>query len=79
MRKALIAAEWMIANEIGCCLRPSGIVLNEQLRSDGFYLTANLGFEHNILCHIVFCSFITNPYGRVQAVSVAVIHAAGRY
>ncbi len=28
---APIEAEWMIATEIGCCLRPLEIVLNEQL------------------------------------------------
>jgi hypothetical protein len=26
----MILAEWMIASEIGCCLRPLGIVMDEQ-------------------------------------------------
>lgn len=30
-RKAPLGAEWMIATESGCCLRPLEIVLNEQL------------------------------------------------
>ncbi|CAB1061373.1 hypothetical protein D1BOALGB6SA_6146 [Olavius sp. associated proteobacterium Delta 1] len=30
-RKPMILAEWMIATEIGCCLRPFGIVMDEQL------------------------------------------------
>ncbi len=30
-------AEWMIVTEIECCLRPLGIVLNEQPQHDGLF------------------------------------------
>ncbi len=35
-RKPIFIAEWMIATEIGCCLRPLGIVVDEQLGSAAF-------------------------------------------
>lgn len=30
-RKASIEAQWIIDTAIGCCLRPLGIIMNEQL------------------------------------------------
>ncbi|CAB1059012.1 hypothetical protein D1BOALGB6SA_3770 [Olavius sp. associated proteobacterium Delta 1] len=49
----------MIAIEIGCCLRPLGIVLNEQLWPNGFRLTINPSIEHNILlsCSLLFIHY----------------------
>ncbi|CAB1066096.1 hypothetical protein D1BOALGB6SA_10895 [Olavius sp. associated proteobacterium Delta 1] len=38
----------MIATENGCCLRPLGIVLNEQCKPTYFQLTIYPGIEHNI-------------------------------
>jgi len=35
-RKPMIIAGWMIATEIGCCLRPLGIVRDEQLCTAAF-------------------------------------------
>jgi len=35
-RKPMNIAEWMITSEIGCCLRPLGIVMDEQLCSAVF-------------------------------------------
>ncbi|CAB1059958.1 hypothetical protein D1BOALGB6SA_4723 [Olavius sp. associated proteobacterium Delta 1] len=35
-RKPIILAEWVIATEIGCCLRPLGIVMDEQLSTSVF-------------------------------------------
>ena len=32
----MIIAEWMIATESGCCLRPLGIVMGEQLYTTAF-------------------------------------------
>jgi hypothetical protein len=39
----------MIITEIGCCLRPLGIVLNEQHFHDGLSLESKLSLKHNIL------------------------------
>jgi hypothetical protein len=66
----------MIIAEIGYCLRPLAIVLNEQHNCDGFSLTPNLNIKNNILFSSIICSFITNPYGRVHAISVMIIHGA---
>jgi hypothetical protein len=38
----------MIAAESGCCLRPLGIVLNEQVLADDFQLTPSSGMEPNV-------------------------------
>jgi len=36
--------------------------------------------ENTISCYnVIFCSFITNPYGRVHAVSVVIIHGEDRF
>lgn len=56
----------MIITKIGCCLRPLGIVLNEQSHHDGLLLTSNLSIKHILCFHYDICSFIMNPYGRVQ-------------
>ncbi len=77
-RKPIFIAEWMIATECGCCLRPLGIVMDEQLCSAAF-IKHPIPALQTILCfHYDRCSFITMHYGRVHAVSVVIIHAVGR-
>ena len=59
-------------------LRPLGIVLNEQLFTMFLILPHRPALSAIFWYHNVICSFITNPYGRVHAVLVVIIHAAGR-
>jgi hypothetical protein len=66
----------MIAAESGCWLRPLGIVLNEQLMPMIFSEPHRPALSPMFGYHI--CSFITNPYGRVNAISVVIIYVAGR-
>ncbi len=69
----------MIITKIGCCLRPLGIVLNEQPHHDGLLLTSNFSIKHILCFHYDICSFIMNPYGRVQTFLVMIIHGAILY
>jgi hypothetical protein len=53
--------EWMIVTEIGCSLRPLGIVLNEQHRTESFILTPNSNIEHTILFSQFFLFILYEP------------------
>jgi hypothetical protein len=67
----------MIATESGCCLRPLGIVLDEQRYPMIFSYPHRRALSPLSGYHIVICSSITNPFGRVHAISVVIIHVAG--
>ncbi len=42
-------AEWMIITEIGCCLRPLGIVLNEQRARDDLSFILYIRVNYHVL------------------------------
>ena len=51
-RNPLMIAEWMIPSEIGCCLRPLGIILNEQLATTDFILK-QITVSRTISCYVL--------------------------
>jgi hypothetical protein len=67
----------MIADGIACCLRPLGIVMNEQIQPPTFVIVKVLASHTVPSFHIDCCPFITNPYGRVHALTAVIIHGAG--
>ncbi len=52
-------AEWMIATENGCCLRPLGIVMDEQICSAAFINHQIPALHTTFRFHFYYCSFIT--------------------
>ena len=54
-------AEWMIATENGCCLRPLGIVMDEQICSAAFINHQIPALHTTFRFHFDYCSFITMP------------------
>ncbi len=75
---SLKVAEWMIIIEIGCCLRPLGIVVNEQHRATVYLFYLISGLTTMSCFHYDICSFIMSPYGRVHAASMMIIHGVIR-
>ena len=52
--------------------------MNEQLYGINPIWPDSVGSGATISYYFKFCSFNTNPYGRVHALAAVIIHAAGR-